>query len=72
MTLGVTVFTSASLADDQTKTATPSPTAVPAFPGAEGYGAKTIGRRGGKVLAQTLELLAQPVAVGSTELRHRW
>lgn len=53
LTVVVTGLASASMADDPTKTATPRPAAMPAFPGAEGYGARTSGGRGGKVIAVT-------------------
>ena len=53
VTLGAMAVAFVILADEQTKTATSSQAAVPAFPGAEGYGAKTSGGRGGKVLAVT-------------------
>jgi len=46
VTLGAMVVASVTLANEQTKPATPSPAAVPAFPGAEGYGAETSGRFG--------------------------
>jgi len=51
VTLGAMTVASDTLADEQTKAAMPS--RVPAFPGAEGYGAKTSGGRGGTVLAVT-------------------
>ena len=53
VTLGAMAVASVTLADEQTKMATSLQAAVPAFPGAEGYGAKTSGGRGGKVLAVT-------------------